>query len=70
MMLKKWNQLRFAGAAAAVLTFSAMAHAALSGIGNSEVHFRAVGPAGLKIDGDGSGLTASESNGVVSPVFL
>ena len=45
----------------ASLTFAAVAHAGLSSIGDSEVDFLAVGPAGLKIEGSGSGLSAKET---------
>ncbi len=47
------------------LTFVTVAQAALVGIGKSEVEFRAVGPGGLKIDGTGTDLIASESGGVL-----
>lgn len=56
-------------AAAAVLvsllTIAATAQAALTAIGSSRVEFRAVGPGGLKIDGKGSGIKASESGGAL-----
>jgi polyisoprenoid-binding protein YceI len=42
------------------------AHAALVGIGDGTTGFRAVGPGGLKIDGKGTGVTASESGGVLT----
>ncbi len=48
------------------LTFVSVAHAALVGIGKSDVSFRAVGPGGLKIDGSGSSLTTKESGGVIT----
>lgn len=55
----------FALVVAVLITIAATAQAALSAIGDSRVEFRAVGPAGLKIDGVGSGIKASESGGVL-----
>lgn len=43
-----------------LLTLVTAAHAALASIGESSVQFRASGPGGLKIDGEGSGLSAKE----------
>lgn len=48
------------------VTFVALAHAGLNSIGSSEVGFLAVGPAGLKIEGTGSGLSAKEAGGNVT----
>lgn len=44
-------------------TFAVAAHAGLAGLGDSTVNFEAVGPAGLKIDGTGSGVSAKEVGG-------
>ena len=56
---------RAAGLLLAGVTCVSLAHAALVGIGESEVQFRAVGPGGLKIDGTGSTLVAKEEGGVL-----
>lgn len=50
----------------ASMTFVAFAQAALTSIGSSEVEFLAVGPAGLKIEGTGNGLTAKEAGGTLT----
>lgn len=47
-------------------TFAVSAQAALSGIGESKVQFRAVGPAGLTIDGEGSSLSVVETDGLIA----
>lgn len=47
-------------------TFAVAAHAGLTTIGGSDIQFKAAGPAGLKIDGTGGGLQASESGGTVT----
>lgn len=49
----------------AVLTLAAVAHAGLFSIGEGEVSFLAGGPAGLKIEGTGSGISAAEEGGEV-----
>ncbi len=49
----------------ASLTFVALAHAGLYSIGDAHVSFLAGGPAGLKIEGSGSGLSTTEEAGVV-----
>jgi polyisoprenoid-binding protein YceI len=51
------------GAALAVLTFAAAAHAAFQKVGDSEITFQAKGPAGLTIPGSCGGFAASESGG-------
>lgn len=63
-------QSRFSVAALllAGVTLAWSAQAALSSIGASEVQFRAVGPAGLTIEGKGSKLTASETDGSLTIV--
>lgn len=55
-----------AAATLVVVTGAAFAHAALKGVGEGESTFLAVGPAGLKIQGSGKGVTASESDGKVT----
>lgn len=57
-----------AAAALAGVTSVTLVHAALVAIETTFVKFQATGPAGLKIDGDGSKLEASESNGVLKIV--
>ena len=55
----------------ALMTVALVAAAKLESIGNPDVQFRAVGPAGLKIDGHSSLLSASEKDGkltVVAPL--
>jgi polyisoprenoid-binding protein YceI len=55
----------------AAATFTLAAAAKLSSTGSSEVTFQASGPAGMKINGSGAGLTASEDDGkltIVAPV--
>jgi polyisoprenoid-binding protein YceI len=55
----------------ALMTVALVAAAKLESIGNPDVQFRAVGPAGLKIDGRSSLLSASEKDGkltVVAPL--
>jgi polyisoprenoid-binding protein YceI len=62
--------LRFAAATAA-LTFAVAASADLASIGGADVTFRAIGPAGMKIDGTSEKLTASEADGkltIVAPL--
>lgn len=49
----------------ACLTYAAIASAALSGVGDSKVQFEAVGPGGLKIEGEGTGVSASEAAGTL-----
>lgn len=61
--------LRFlAAVVAAAVTSVTLAQAALVSIGNSEVGFQAVGPGGLKIDGEGSKIQASEAGGELTLV--
>ncbi len=61
--------LRFLAAAlVAGVTSVTLAHAALVSIGDSDVGFQAVGPGGLKIDGEGSKITASEADGELTLV--
>jgi len=58
-------------ALAALLTVALVASATLKSIGYPDVQFRAVGPAGLKIDGRSTQLSASEKDGkltVVAPL--
>lgn len=58
-------------AAWGILTLVTAAQAALVSIGESSVQFRATGPGGLKIEGEGSGLNASESGSrliIVAPL--
>ena len=50
------------------LTFALAAQAAFSGAGDTDVRFQAVGPAGLTIDGEGTGLTVNEEGGKVKMV--
>ncbi len=50
-------------ALAVLLTVALVASAKLKSIGTPDVQFLAVGPAGLKIDGHSSQLTASEKDG-------
>ena len=50
------------------LTFALAAQAAFTGAGDTDVRFQAVGPAGLTIDGEGTGLTVSEEGGKVKMV--
>lgn len=52
--------------AAFVLTCALAANAALTSVGESSSGFLATGPGGLKIDGKGKGVTASEANGIVT----
>lgn len=59
---RKWA----AGLLLASLSLVTAAHASLSAIGTSEVGFLAVGPAGLKIEGESSQLTAKESGGILT----
>lgn len=47
------------------VTLAVSAQAALSSIGESDVQFQAVGPAGLKIDGKGAKVQAKESDGKI-----
>jgi len=46
-------------------TFAAVAHAGLTSIGGSDIQFKAAGPAGLKIDGTGRGISVSEAGGKI-----
>jgi polyisoprenoid-binding protein YceI len=48
------------------LTFAVAAHAAISTVGAGESGFLAVGPAGLKIEGTGTGVIASETDGKIT----
>ncbi len=68
-MTKKLNSRRSTALICATVlacsTFAVAAHAALSAIGNSEVQFRAIGPGGLQIDGNGTGIEVSENGGIV-----
>lgn len=57
--------LASAGLLAAGLTFALAAHAKFVAAGDVEVKFQAKGPAGLKIDGEGSSLDAREEDGKV-----
>ncbi len=57
--VSRWS----AGLAIAALTFSVAAHAAFKSVDKGEIDFRAVGPAGLKIDGEGTGIDVSEAGG-------
>ena len=67
MIRRNKNTRTYAAAAlAACLTIAVSAHAALVGIGESETAFRAVGPGGLKIEGKGKGVKASEAGGVLT----
>jgi polyisoprenoid-binding protein YceI len=62
--------LRLAAAAAA-LSFALAASADLASIGGADVQFRAIGPAGMKIDGTSEKLSASEADGklkIVAPL--
>lgn len=52
--------------AALVLTCAFAAHAAFTSVGESSTGFRAVGPGGLKIDGTGAGVKASEVDGTLT----
>lgn len=54
------------GLAALVLTFSVAAHAAFKSVGEGTSGFLAVGPGGLKIEGTGTGVTASEAGGKIT----
>jgi polyisoprenoid-binding protein YceI len=54
--------------AAFVLTCALAANAALTSVGESTSGFRAVGPGGLKIDGTGKGVKASEAGGILTIV--
>lgn len=64
--MKLRSVISFASAGAIALSIALVAHAKLSGIGESGVAFRAIGPAGLKIDGSiPDGLKASEAGGKV-----
>lgn len=54
------------GLAAVALTFSVAAHAAYKNVGEGTSGFTAVGPGGLKIEGKGTGVTASESGGKIT----
>lgn len=58
--IRTLSLLGFAG-----LTYAAIASAALSGVGESKVQFEAVGPGGLKIEGEGTSLSASETAGTL-----
>ena len=49
----------------ATVTFAVAAHAGLTSIGEGNVRFKAVGPAGLKIDGRGKRIKVSESDGKI-----
>lgn len=48
-----------------ILTCAVAAHAALKNVEEGHSSFLAVGPAGLKIDGNGGGVTVSEEGGVI-----
>lgn len=52
--------------ASLVLTCAVAAHAALKHVEKGESSFLAVGPAGLKIDGHGAGVTVSEADGIIT----
>lgn len=54
------------GLAAIALTFSVAAHAAYKSVGEGTSGFLAVGPGGLKIEGTGAGVTASEAGGKIT----
>lgn len=54
------------GLAAVALTFSVAAHAAYKSVGEGTSGFLAVGPGGLKIEGTGTGVTASEAGGKIT----
>lgn len=51
--------------ALAALTVSLTASASFVDAGDEEIRFQATGPAGMRIKGEGAGLTASESGGKV-----
>ena len=53
-------------ASLSTLTFAVAAHAAISSVGSGDSGFLAVGPAGLKIEGTGTGVTASEADGKIT----
>jgi polyisoprenoid-binding protein YceI len=59
----------FWSSALSALTFlgvAASAEAALSSLGSGELEFRAIGPAGLTIDGEGEGVTLREEAGFLN----
>ncbi|HVU03635.1 MAG TPA: YceI family protein [Polyangiaceae bacterium] len=62
----KSTALRFSLVTLVSLGLASEAAAALSVAGASSVHFQAVGPAGLKIDGSGAGVKATEADGKVT----
>lgn len=65
--LRRSSFVRPLWAVLGVLTVAVSAHAAVATFdSSSEVKFQAVGPAGLKIDGDGGGLKASEAGGAIT----
>jgi len=53
-------------AATFILTCAVAAHAALKHVEAGKSIFRATGPGGLKIDGSGADVTASEADGVLT----
>lgn len=60
--ISRWS----VGLAVAALTFSVVAHAAFKSVGEGTSGFLAVGPGGLKIEGTGTGVTASEAGGKIT----
>lgn len=58
---KKWAVGLFLSS----LTVAVVAHARVESIGDSSSAFQAVGPAGLKIEGAGKGVVASEHDGTI-----
>lgn len=66
--MKRHAARMLSAATLAGLTFALAAQAAFKDAGDSEVKFQAVGPAGLTIDGSGTGLKASEEGGKVKLV--
>jgi len=62
------SKTRFVAIVLGGLGIALSAQAALSSAGPSTFEFRAVGPAGLTINGEGSGLVATEAGGIVTLV--
>ncbi len=61
--MKRHARRMLTAATFAGLTFALAAQAAFTGAGDTDVRFQAVGPAGLTIDGEGTGLKVSEDGG-------